>query len=624
MERLDYATALADAGFHVFPLAAGQKIPAHKGWQAEATRDPEQLRQWFAAPSDFNIGIYTGKFGDSGALLVVDIDRRAEKDGEKALFNLELEGCEFPATLETQTPGGRHLFFSVPSAVKQGANVLGPGIDTRSAGGYVVAPGSVVNGKPYQPAGNPQVVPAPQWLIDRCGRPRERAEVSPAPAADIDPERAADRARAYLLSDAPAAVQGRGGDTATYRVAARLKDFGLTEDAAYGAMAEHWNGRCSPLWSLDELRTKVRNAYAYGNEAPGSAAPELQFKPVAPSPEAPTASTELRPRLYFETFGEVTPVIDKPALVEGLLDHGALSVLYGESNTGKTFVALDIAFHVATGAAWQTKAAEQAAVVYVAAEGGGNIKKRIAALRIHHKTGSAPLALVPCPIDLSGAGADVGPLVELVASAAAKIGPIKLVVIDTLARAMGGGNENASEEMGALIRNVDRIRAETEAHVLLVHHSGKDKAKGARGHSSLRAAVDTEIEIEARKITITKQRDMEIGGPLGFDLESVTIGQDARGRAVTSCVVVSRNPVTVEFPSLVLKVGSVPAKALTVLQDISPAGSPVLIDRWREEFIGRHYPRKRKVGDQAFNRACEAIIAAGRAKLEGGLASPVH
>jgi hypothetical protein len=101
----------------LFPCRAGAKTPAHKGWQQEATRDPDQLRAWFATPSALNIGIFTGRFGDDAALLVVDIDRRPGKDGETALFDLNLEGYDLPATLETQTPNGRHLFFTVPQPV---------------------------------------------------------------------------------------------------------------------------------------------------------------------------------------------------------------------------------------------------------------------------------------------------------------------------------------------------------------------------------------------------------------------------------------------------------------------------------------------------------------------------
>jgi len=118
-----------------------------------------------------------------------------------------------------------------------------------------------------------------------------------------------------------------------------------------------------------------------------------------------------------------------------------------------------------------------------------------------------------------------------------------MVVIDTLARAMNGGNENSSEDMGALVANQDKIREQTGALVCWIHHSGKDQAKGARGHSSLRAAIDTEIEVvasadSARKAaTVVKQRELKKGDVFGFTLKVVELGRNRHGELVETCVV---------------------------------------------------------------------------------------
>jgi hypothetical protein len=122
--------------------------------------------------------------------------------------------------------------------------------------------------------------------------------------------------------------------------------------------------------------------------------------------------------------------------------------------------------------------------------------------------------------------------------------PVRLVVVDTLARAMAGGNENGSEDMGALVTSSDQIREQTGACVLYIHHSGKDAAKGSRGHSSLKAATDTEIEVTrgADKVSsarVTKQRDLESEGSFAFRLEPVELGTNQRGKPVMSCVVVA-------------------------------------------------------------------------------------
>jgi hypothetical protein len=150
---------------------------------------------------------------------------------------------------------------------------------------------------------------------------------------------------------------------------------------------------------------------------------------------------------------------------------------------------------------------------------------------------------VPSQVNLLNPDADTPRVIAAAADAAEHMGaPIKLIVVDTLARAMAGGNENAPEDMGALVMNMDRIREKTGATVLFIHHSGKDAAKGARGHSSLRAAIDTEIEVEAsdgpaRRATVVKQRDMRKGDVFGFELEVVELGENRHGEAVTTCLV---------------------------------------------------------------------------------------
>ena len=120
-------------------------------------------------------------------------------------------------------------------------------------------------------------------------------------------------------------------------------------------------------------------------------------------------------------------------------------------------------------------------------------------------------------------------------------GRIALVVVDTLARAMTG-NENAPDDMGQFVAACGRIREASEGHVLVVHHCGKDLARGARGHSSLRAATDVELEVTSGEaggcIAVTKHRDERGGSRFGFRLEQVELGTNARGRVVTTCVTV--------------------------------------------------------------------------------------
>jgi hypothetical protein len=119
--------------------------------------------------------------------------------------------------------------------------------------------------------------------------------------------------------------------------------------------------------------------------------------------------------------------------------------------------------------------------------------------------------------------------------------PPVLIVIDTLALSIGAGDENSGSDMGSLIASASEIRSKTGAHVMVVHHSGKDASRGARGHSNLRGASDTEIEIkgvgEVRTATAHKQRDMERGKKFSYCLRVIDLDTDQDGDSITSCVV---------------------------------------------------------------------------------------
>ena len=294
MSALASALKLAALGFFIFPITPGRKDPpALKGWQEAATRSPAQIEEWWFLDPDFNIGIFTGRFGEGGqALLVVDIDKKGVKNGYEELLRLELEGRELPQTRSHSTPsGGRHLFFVVPTPVRQGANVIGPGLDIRSRGGYVVAPGSCITGAGiYVEYESNPVAQAPQWLIDACGTDGAvqrvgHASLSAAPPAAINQDAATLRALRYLTHEAPLAVEGQGGDQTTFAVAARVKDLGVVQSAAVELIAGVWNDRCSPPWSIDALRDKVKNAYAYGRNPAGVDAPEVSFPNTPPLTE---------------------------------------------------------------------------------------------------------------------------------------------------------------------------------------------------------------------------------------------------------------------------------------------------------------------------------------------------
>ena len=236
------------------------------------------------------------------------------------------------------------------------------------------------------------------------------------------------------------------------------------------------------------------------------------------------------------------PQLASSYLIKGWLGKSQMSVVYGPSNVGKSFFCLDMAFAVAANQEWTDSRVRGGTVLYLATEGGNAFRNRVYALRLAKGIDKAPLVVRPSPVDLLRAEVDLPALGELCKEVTEVYGEIQMIVVDTLSRAMAGGNENGPEDMTRFIGNLDVLRDLTGAHIMVVHHTGKDTAAGARGHSSLRAATDTEIELEVtesglRVAKTTKQRDMEPKPPLGFTLAVHELGRDEDGDAVTTCTI---------------------------------------------------------------------------------------
>jgi hypothetical protein len=324
------------------------------------------------------------------------------------------------------------------------------------------------------------------------------------------------------------------------------------------------------------------------------------------------------------------PRLDRPYVVKGWLSPAAMSVVYGDSNVGKTFFALDLCYHVAKGQTWSGCRVHGGATLYIAAEGGLGVGNRIAALADRE---GVPLWTLPTAIDLCKKDADTKALIEMIAHLAKLHGGYALIVIDTLARAMGNGDENASPDMGAFVRNIDRLRATTGAHVMAIHHAGKDSSKGARGHSSLRAATDTEIELTKEGSVIVaearKQRDMPGGRTFAYQLAEVELGRDQDGDKVTTCVVAP-----CEAPERMPKLSGSATIALQALDDALaqhgavrqqegvPNCTVVSIEKWREmaDLHGLSDSEDRDNRKRAFNRARKTLMEHGYVRQYNNLA----
>jgi len=174
---IELATHFVSRGWPVFPLAPGGKVPVvprERGGHGcrDASLDLNRVEAWWRDYPDANVGVATGR---RSGLLVVDIDPRKTEQWLESVNALAL-----PQTFTVKTwSGGWHLYFTYTfeKRITIGTDLL-PGIDWRGEGGYVVAPGSTVEGRLYEIARNLPIIPAPVALIERIeGARRQRREI---------------------------------------------------------------------------------------------------------------------------------------------------------------------------------------------------------------------------------------------------------------------------------------------------------------------------------------------------------------------------------------------------------------------------------------------------------------
>ena len=341
-------------------------------------------------------------------------------------------------------------------------------------------------------------------------------------------------------------MQGDDWHHNVVRLVASYVSKGLS-DSEIHAMTDRFT---QPPYTVDDTRREVQQAIDGARDKGWTPEPQLTPQEVLAKPQEepaqgfdiatqPAQPEQKRSPIFWA--GEAKPVLNSSYLVKGWLGSEQMSVIYGPSNVGKSFFMLDMAFHVAAGKDWQGCKVKQGAVLYLATEGGNAFQNRVYALMQDHGLTDVPLAVRPAPVNLLNPEADLKEIANLCDEISATHGKIALIVIDTLSRAMAGGNENGPEDMTAFIANVDALRNYAKAHAATVHHSGKDQAQGARGHSSLRAATDTEIELQSEEriktATATKQRDIEPRPPVSFVLKVHELGKDLDGDAVTTCTI---------------------------------------------------------------------------------------
>ena len=224
-------------------------------------------------------------------------------------------------------------------------------------------------------------------------------------------------------------------------------------------------------------------------------------------------------------------------LVKGILPSSGLAAIYGPSGSGKTFLALDLIMAIACQSDWFGHKVKNVPVTYVGLEGKGGINNRIQAWCIKNPTLTpANFKIVLDNFDLLNK-ANVIELAQTITAAQMHQG---VIVIDTLNQASPAADENSSQDMGVIIKHLKLLQEMTSGLVLIIHHTGKNTNQGLRGHSSLKAALDANIEViggDKRSWLLEKSKDGEDGKSFGFRLEVQRLGADGDGDPITSCTV---------------------------------------------------------------------------------------
>lgn len=488
-----FALQAAQRGWHVFPIRPGGKKPFRNfSWDALASNEPARVRAWAEEYPGCNWAVACGKSG----LLVLDVDDRVDKSGSSTLLALELDNEDLPATFTVKTPsGGRHYYFSGTARTTAGA--LGPGLDTRGAKGYALIPGSATVA-PYQILTDAPIAPLPTWLAALVGQAPKDRQAETAPAVELDQDGHVVDAVLYLQNAAPPAIEGQAGDARTIKVAARLKDMGVSEQTALRLMLQIYNPRCVPPWSSEDLRTKVRNAFTYLNEnAPGSATAEAAFGElptefVTPAEEPNGFDLD---RLRASRFLTSSPPAVK-WLLKDVMPQGALCFMAGPGGVGKSFFGLQLAVAVAQpglrslDGVFEVAPGEHGPVFVLAAEDAEHVLHN-RARDIHQEfmpfdESEGEIARLGDLYVLDAVGRDVRLATEegkptkffgkLLCTLKRIVG-LKLVVLDNLAR-LFAGNENDNSAAAAFCAVVERIITETGSGVLVLHHTAKGSSRG--------------------------------------------------------------------------------------------------------------------------------------------------
>lgn len=434
----------------------------------------------------------------------------------------------------------------------------------------------------------PRVMRLPGFLHQKRAATRVKviheSGAAPFAAAELRARLAADSRRAEAMTPLTPGTackvvnEGRHDDMRLLaaKLGRQVAFEGLRPESALALMeAEGASGR----WTREVPRGEMQRALNGAVEKCRTG--EWRPPPATTTPEAGNRRT-LAFRRASELIANPRPLA---WLIRGILELDSLAQIFADPGVGKTFVALDMGFSVALGPEWHGRRVSTGPVFYIAGEGGNGLGRRLRALELARgrEIGDAPFFLSSVPASLTDAEGAVDALAA-VDALVHEHGKPSLIVLDTVARNFGGGDENSTRDMSAFIAACDRIRETTGACVLLVHHSGHGDKSRARGSTALKGALDWEYSLSKDAGTLqlecTKAKDAEPPPPMSFRLTPVDLGiVDEDGEPITSAAL---SPALYMRPSSAGKAGrgKNQTAALRVLREL------LQVERARLDQIG--------------------------------------
>lgn len=488
-------------GWKLFPVAGGKKAPPLiEDWENRATDNLEALHAWEERFPGCNWGIACGPSG----LTVIDVDVKKGAPGRETYRKLrENPETPFPETLTVKTPsGGRHFIYA--GKTRSSVGTLGPGIDTRSSGGYVLLAGSTLadGGASYAVVNPVEPAPVPAWIVERLGTHTPAPRIAEEPATELDQPHNLLRAIEYLQMKAPPAVEGEGGDETTYKTACRVRDLGISEVTALEILYRYYSPRCLPPWEYSELEVKVRNAYAYarGQAGENGLRASAEDFPVYGTPAAP----EKGPPVFRCDDLDIATIPPREWILGRRYIKSYTTVTVAPGGLGKSTLVLAECASVVTGRPLTGLPVHRTgpAWYYNLEDPLDEIKRRVAALSHLHgltrrdRSGLLISSGLDYPLILAQESTG-GPVLKT-----ERLGEIEAVVkregvvlfaIDPLVRAhLVSENDNGA--IDTLMRGLAEISNRTGVAISLVHHTRKGAATpgsmdSARGASSLLAAA---------------------------------------------------------------------------------------------------------------------------------------